>query len=442
MIYSEALDWLHGTQLFGIKLGLENITRLATALGCDRPTARIIHVAGTNGKGSVCAMAASIARAAGYRTGLYTSPHLQRFNERIQIDGLPVGDDLIADGLTRIRQIVFSWETHPTFFEITTALALRIFQDAAVEVLVLETGMGGRLDSTNFLTPAVSVITRIDLDHAQWLGPTIADIAREKAGIIKKNVPVITLPQVDVGEDADLPPAVVGEDVDLPSPGHTLRSTCAATRACPSPRSACAATTIREIAQQKNAPLTVVEQPLQQFEIGLAGSHQRWNAALAVHAVQAAGLKVDESAIRRGLAGVRLPGRFQRVGDGLVLDGAHNPAAAARLVQTWREVFGEEKPHLILGIVADKDVSAVVRALIPLANGFTAVPVRSPRALTADKLAACLRENGAGNVQTAPSLGLALETAPRPLLITGSLFLVGEALSLLENAVPPRPSQQ
>jgi len=192
--------WLFKTQRFGIKLGLGNSRRLFNALGVPQPNERIIHVAGTNGKGSVCALLDSICRAAGYRTALFTSPHLVSFRERIQVNGELISEGEVVRGLTKIRELVAGWEPHPTFFEITTGLALDHFRNLETEIVVLETGMGGRLDATNATQPVVSVLTPTDYDHQKWLGSSLTEIAREKAGIIKPGVPVVSarqLPEVE-----------------------------------------------------------------------------------------------------------------------------------------------------------------------------------------------------------------------------------------------------
>src|SRR3954453_3030266 len=198
--YREALAWLYGTQLFGIKLGLDNIQRLLAALQLPAPKQRILHIAGTNGKGSVCAMLDSILRAQNYRTGLFTSPHLITFRERIQVDGQMISGDEVASGLTSIRDLTVDWDPHPTFFEIATALALAHFRDQECDFVVLETGLGGRLDATNAVTPIVSVLTPIALDHQKWLGHTLAEVGAEKAGIIKRNVPAISARQLPAVE--------------------------------------------------------------------------------------------------------------------------------------------------------------------------------------------------------------------------------------------------
>lgn len=392
MSYKEALAWLFGTQLFGIKLGLENIQRLLGELEVPRKAQRIIHVAGTNGKGSVCAMIDSITRAQGYRTGLFTSPHLVTFRERIQVNGEMIGESEVAAGLSTIRDLIREWEPHPTFFEIATALGLHHFAEHECEIVVLETGMGGRLDATNAITPVVSVITPIGLDHQKWLGETMEEIAAEKAGIIKPGVPVVSAKQLPAAE------AVV-----------------------------------RQKAAERGAPLRVVAASSESSAIGLAGAHQAQNAALALAALEAAGVAVNQSAIQTGLKTVRWPARFQRWDERIVIDGAHNPAGASALQQTWRETFGDERAALVLAILQEKDAAGIIAALEPLASRFVLPRSRSARALPPEDLAAILRAITPTPIEIVSSLPAALDAlAPEPLvLITGSLHFAGEALSVL-----------
>jgi dihydrofolate synthase/folylpolyglutamate synthase len=192
--YIAAVNWLFGTQQRGVKLGLNNVRRLLSSLGEPQDALQFIHIAGTNGKGSVCAMLESITRAAGIKTGLFTSPHLVKFNERIQVDGIAIDDEAVVRGIHQIQSLIDE-ERHPTFFEITTALAFDYFRGQGVDLVVLETGLGGRLDATNVVNPLVSVLTSIDLDHQKWLGHTLTEIAFEKAGIIKPGVPIVSGPQ-------------------------------------------------------------------------------------------------------------------------------------------------------------------------------------------------------------------------------------------------------
>ncbi len=407
MDYRAALTWLYSTQLVGIKLGLETVERLLAALDY-RSAARVIHVAGTNGKGSVCAMIAAMCDAQGYRTGLFTSPHLVAFPERIRLDGHPIPAAAVAEGLTRLRELTAAWTPSPTFFEFTTVLALDWFQRMRAEVIVLETGLGGRLDATNAVTPVVAVLTAIDYDHMAWLGDTLTAIAGEKAGIIKPGVPVVSAAQEPE-----------------------------------------AAAVIARVAAENSAPLRIVSEPVpDSVTVGLAGSHQRVNAALAVAALEASGIAIDPKARQAGLAGVDWPGRFQRLENGrIILDGAHNPAAARRLAHTWREEFGDRhRATVILGILQDKDVAAICQALAPLAERFLAVPVRNPRTFAAAELGAVLSQVGGGvPVAEAPDLAGALQTArgeTETILVTGSLFLVGEALAFLTGQDAPEASWQ
>jgi len=416
MTYEESIAWLYSTQTVGIKLGLENITRLLRSLGVD-PAPRsgsgpcIFHVAGTNGKGSVCAMLDAICRAAGLRTGLFTSPHLVSFRERILLNGVQISETDAAAGLTRIREAVAGWETHPTFFEIATALALAWFYEQKAEVIVLETGLGGRLDATNAITPAVTAITALSFDHKQYLGDTIEEIAAEKAGIFKPGVPAISVPQP-------------------PEAAHVLQ----------------------EVAERVGAPLAWVDEPAP-FEVALHGSHQKLNAALALAALQAARLPVNQDAIESGLREVVWPGRFQRIdghgGVQLVLDGAHNEAAAARLVETWRELYGNERPVVLLGVLKDKDVAAICWKLAPLAATFIATPVHSVRTCSAEELAQTVAQAAPGvpcKVAGSAAEGLSLAQAEARqlngrVLVTGSLFLIGETLALLEGGRPEASAQ-
>jgi dihydrofolate synthase/folylpolyglutamate synthase len=233
-VYENALTWLFNTQRFGIKLGLENSRRVFNALDVPQPNERIIHVAGTNGKGSVCALLDSICRAAGYRTALFTSPHLVSFRERIQVDGALISKDEVVRGLTKIRELIAGWEPHPTFFEITTGLALDHFRNLEAEIIVLETGMGGPPRRDQRHPAVVSVLTPIDYDHQKWLGSSLTEIAREKAGIIKPAVPVVSARQ-------------------LPKSRQVIRARAA----------------------ECDAPLDFVRQPFERLPIALSGAHQK-----------------------------------------------------------------------------------------------------------------------------------------------------------------------
>jgi len=402
---SEALAWLYGTQLIGIKLGLEGTHRLLEVLEVDVSHWTVWHVAGTNGKGSVCACLESVLRTSGRRTGLFTSPHLISFRERIRLGFVPVEPEVVTDGIVRLRELVQGWDPHPTFFELTTALALRAFQDAGIDDLILETGMGGRLDATNAIPSDISIITSIGFDHQKWLGDTLGKIAAEKAGIFKPGVPAVI-------------------------PGNLPLE---------------AAEVIRSRAKEVGSPLTEVREPLgDDWPGGLRGPHQRWNAALAVTALRILRPGLEESGLRLGIAGARWPARFQvfeQKDRTLVVDGAHNPEAARTLVATWREEFGGRRPVLIFGTVGDKDAVAMFSCLRALAERviFTSVPT----------------ERGRDGAELAAELGLApgdcvIEDVGRALaaassgwvLVAGSLYLAGKVLEELQPGESFEPSLQ
>jgi dihydrofolate synthase/folylpolyglutamate synthase len=395
--YPEALAWLYGTQRFGIKLGLENVQRLLRDLNLPGEGQRIIHVAGTNGKGSVCAMIDSICRSAGYRTGLFTSPHLITYRERIRVNGEMIRPNEVAAGLTAIRDLVKFWDPHPTFFEITTALALDHFKRHECELIVLETGLGGRLDATNALTPIVSVLTPISFDHEKWLGHALEAIAGEKAGIIKANVPVVSAKQEPAAEEI-----------------------------------------IRARASECDAPLEFVAAVYdRRRSIALAGTHQQENAALAIAALRAGKVGVVDEAIARGLAHIEWPARFQLWNDRIVIDGAHNPAGAKVLTATWRENFGFELATIILAVLREKNITEICRALAPVAARFILPQIRAERALPPVELAAEISAiTPLLSYSTTPGFVAALEAArahPERILITGSLHFAGEALATLNG---------
>ena len=410
LTYKDTLAWLYRLQRFGIKLGLENIRRLLAELHVDLRGTRVIHVAGTNGKGSVCAMIDSICRAQGYRTSMFISPHLVTFRERIHVNGEMISEDAVANSLTTIRNLVGDWDPHPTFFEVTTALALKYFSEVKLDVVILETGIGGRLDATNAIQSDVSVITRIDFDHEQWLGNTLAEIASEKAGIIKRGVPVVASPQRPEAEKV-----------------------------------------IRARAAECEAPLKFVPEPYDRSPIALRGDHQKQNAALAIAAIGAAKIAIDEQAIARGLARIDWPARFQMWDKRTIIDGAHNPAAVCVLAQTWREIFGDQNATLVLAVLSDKDLRGVCEALAPIADSVLLPKMRSERAADPEELAKIFENvvsvcragaspagnrSGCRTISITQSVGEALNLArakPTPILVTGSLHFAGEVLAHLRG---------
>lgn len=408
---SPELSWLYGTQMFGMKLGLENTRRLLKTLDLHRRLQgrRILHVAGTNGKGSVCAFADAVFRSAGHRPGLFTSPHLITYRERIRVAGREIPARRLNQGIRRLRDLVADWEMHPTFFELTLALALEHFADTGAEPIILETGMGGRYDATNALDGTVSVITPVSFDHEAWLGDTLAKIAGEKAGIIKPWQPVVIAPQ---------PPE--------------------------------ARTVLLAAAREAGAEVHEVEEPCD-WPLGLQGGHQRWNAATALAALHLLEPELPGEVLRKGLAATRWPGRFQRVGSRHLLDGAHNPAGMETLVRTWREVYGEARTDVVFGAVRGKDTAAMLRRLAGVSRRLFWVGVGSQRGLLAHELEALWRESLAvefPEVRTQEcegleeALKLAQPVAKTPVLICGSLYLVGAALDRLKGRRAYQVSEQ
>ena len=395
MNYRDALAWLYGTQVFGIKLGLDNTRRLLAAMGAPQQHLRFLHVAGTNGKGSTCAMMESVLRADGLRCGLYTSPHLVDFRERIRIGPDRIAEAEAAEGLERLKMAAAGWDHAPTFFELTTVLAAWWFARQGADIVVWETGMGGRLDATNAVDPLVSVITPVGMDHEKWLGKTLPEIAGEKAGIIKPGVPVVSAPQ--------------------PDPVRGV---------------------LESRAVASDAPLAFVREPWNGGPLGLAGAHQRWNAAVALAALDAADLAPDSASRAEGLASVAWAARFQRVGDNMVIDGAHNPEAALALVDAWREAFGDRRARLVFGALQDKDIAGLLRLLRQIADEVWLVPVDSERGADAGQLRTAALGAGFAQVHSGSVVDAlaAARAGDTPVLVAGSLFLAGEVLALLDRA--------
>jgi dihydrofolate synthase/folylpolyglutamate synthase len=410
MTYAEAVQFLYGLRLFGANFGLENTLKLTALAGNPQDQLRFIHVAGTNGKGSTCAMLESIYRAAGLRVGLFTSPHLVSFRERMQVNRQLISEDEVVRLVGEIQPLLKSFpaDHHPTFFEVVTVMALKFFAEQKCGLVIWETGLGGRLDATNIVTPLASVITNIALDHEQWLGDTLGKIAAEKAGIIKPGVPVITA--------ADEPEALK---------------------------------VIEAIAMEKKAPLTMVngrDAALRRPDsaarcpcLPLPGEHQRKNAALALATVEVLQSKipVSDETIQCGLSKVDWPGRLQLIqkpnGQKILLDGAHNVAGAKVLRAALEKDFQFPGHTLILGVLQDKDWRHICETLAPPPARIFTVPVSSERSADAHELAAaCRAANPTAGIAACASLREALEktAADDFIVVTGSLYLVGEALEL------------
>lgn len=419
------------------KFDLANSRALASRLGTPQSKFRIVHIAGTNGKGSTAAMIESILRSAGHRTGLYTSPHLERINERIRVDEAEISDAEFAAAFTRLHELIEKMlstgelPAHPTFFECVTAMALDVFARVPVDFAVLEVGMGGRLDSTNIVTPEVSVITQIHFDHESFLGHSIAEIAAEKAGIIKPGIPVVSAAghpeakEVIRRRAADLGSPVI--DIDSAYRVENLSATGGFYTAVVSDSSA------------PGAPPTTLK-------LSLAGRYQVRNAITALaaaRALAARGARLPEAAITEGIAGVHWPGRLERISEkpAVFLDGTHNPAGARELAAFWREHLPGRRIHLVYGSVRDKSVDEIAGLLFPHAATVTVTAPRQPRALSAETLADMTRHL-APKMEVISDPGEALEHAiavaapDDAVFVTGSLYLVGDLRRWWKSRTP------
>lgn len=416
------LHALYRLRRFGIHLGLTSIRRLMRGLGNPQDRYRVVHVAGTNGKGSVAAMVSSILVQTGLRVGLYTSPHLLRFNERIQINGHPVTDHEVVEAARAVQRIYTQGEP-PTFFECATAMAFYHFAKAGVDVAVLETGMGGRFDATNLVHPEVSIITNLAVEHTEYLGCTLARIAREKAGIIKEGAGVVTgvtqesarrVIQTQAREKG-VPLVRLGRDIRVRRDnGGRFSCRCAGNRWAG-------------------------------LDVGLFGRYQIDNAALALGAVsllRQKGWEISDEAVRTGLKMVHWPGRLQVVRQHplIILDGAHNPAAVRALCRflrsrkTWRRLV------LVVGILKDKAWKPMLRELARACDTMILTRPRYERAGNPGRFAHFVRSLNrpaivCDDVDTALSTAVGHVTADDAVCVTGSLYTVGEAMACLEKGV-------
>jgi folylpolyglutamate synthase/dihydrofolate synthase len=426
MDYRETIEWIHSVNRFGMKLGLDNIKRLTEAMGNPQDSYKIIHVAGTNGKGSVCAMTASILKEAGYRVGLYISPYLEEFNERIQINGVNISNEDLARLATQVKAIIDEMVqngfSHPTEFEVVTAIGFKYFEEQGVDFAVVEVGLGGRFDATNVVKPLVGVITNIGYDHMDVLGDTLPKIAFEKAGIIKKGIRVVSYPQEPEVLDV-IKVRCKEEDASL------------------------TVTALNNISLRDASPHGQIFDygGLKGLRIKLLGEHQLLNAATAIEAIrnlQGYSVNIDEKAIKKGLENARWPGRLEVMKENpyIVIDGAHNPQGALALRKAIEDIFDYKKLILIMGILKDKDVDGILRTLLPVADAAVLTKPNSPRALSAHELNIMVMSNMPGlktycedDIKKAVEKGIGLADKDDLVLICGSLYLIGEVRKILRK---------
>ena len=417
MDYKEALEYINGVSWLGSKPGLERVTELLSRLGNPQASLRYVHVAGTNGKGSISAMLASVLKKAGLKTGLFTSPYVNRFNERMQINGEQIEDFEVAKLVEEIKPHAEAMDDHPTEFEMMTAAALLWFSHSNCDIVVLEVGLGGRLDATNVIPcPDCCVITNIGLDHTAILGDSLEEIAYEKAGIIKEGCSVVLYQQF-------------GEVMEV----------------------------IRDVCYERNAELSVpdFDDIVPEFDsrdgqvfsyngeayaIPLLGAHQLRNAATVLEVIEVLrkqGWQIEHDAVEAGLYAVSWPARFEIVHSEpwFVVDGGHNPQCAQALSECLVQYFPEGKRVLLIGVLRDKDYTKIVQTLAPLFDAFVTVTPNTDRALPADELAKLFADSGC-EVQTADTVESGVHTAmdiaeelDGMVCACGSLYICGEIRS-------------
>jgi len=426
----DPFQYLLSLEKFGIKFGLANIQTLVTALGHPEHTFKSVLVAGTNGKGSVTAMVDCALGSTGLRVGRYTSPHLVRVEERFAIDGAPVRTEVLARTIEEVRVIIEdlvargTLEAPPTFFEVTTAIAFELFRRADVKVAVLEVGLGGRLDSTNIVQPVAAAITSIDFDHEQYLGNTLAAIAAEKAGVIRKGIPVVVGPVPREARDVLVSMCDLAGAQYIEADAHTR-------------------------VDSKNEDGRTIVHVITPFHdygwvpLGLRGDHQVPNAVVAVRLLEELQslLPLTPAAIVTGIRDVRWPGRLQMLevpgGGRVLLDAAHNPAGAWVLASYLKREFPEPLP-IVFGAMRDKDVALMLKHLLPAASAMIMTEASTSRAQSAEELAGIARKIAPrANIEVEPDPKRALDRAWRrcPVAcVAGSIFLVGNILAGLGPA--------
>ena len=415
MNYEQALSYIHSVNWTFCKPGLERVAALCKALGNPQKKLRFVHIAGTNGKGSTSAMLASVLQSAGYRTGLYTSPYIRTFCERIRVDGENISKDRLAELTERIRPIAEKMEDKPTEFELITALAFCYFADCACDVVVLEVGLGGRLDSTNIIENTVlSIITGIDFDHTALLGNTISEIATEKAGIIKAGRPVLF--GGTVGEARD---AVLRVATEKGAPFYTVD---------------------RSSYHEKEATLDGTRFDYLHYtdlHLPLLGAYQPYNATLVLTAIDLLskqGFCIDSEAVRRGFSAVRWSARFELLSRDpiIIYDGGHNPEGVRAAVASIKRYLPNQRVNMLGGVMADKERGEMIETMKPIVARAFAVTPNNPRALAADEYAAQLESHGipaTAYASVVEGVRAAVETSReegRPLLCLGSLYLYEE----------------
>lgn len=417
MDYNDAIKYIESLERFGSRPGLDRIKTLTERLGNPQEHLKFIHIAGTNGKGSTSAFISSILSCAGYRTGLYTSPHLERYNERIRINGQDITDEELSEYVGRIKDVIDAMIRegleHPTVFETITALAFLYFYEKKCDVVVLEVGLGGRLDATNIVSnPLVSVITKISHDHTEILGNTLAEIAYEKAGIIKQNGVVVTYPQ----EESAL---------------RVIESVCRQRHAVLYR----ADSEMFEKSELKPGLLCLSHPRYGDIKTSIVGVHQVYNAAVALKTAEIlkdSGLSITDADIVEGFREASWPGRFELLSKNpdFYIDGAHNPDGILSFVETFKKIYPGRKATIIFGVMKDKDYGTMLSELSEIAKRFIAVTPNSSRAIDTETLVKimskyCKNVEFSDTIEEATAKAISTAAPDDIIAALGSLYYIG-----------------
>lgn len=430
MNYNEALQFIHESHKFGMRLGLDNIKKLLELLGNPQDNLNIIHVAGTNGKGSTCSFISSILKESGYKVGLYTSPFLETFTERIRVNGENIEEEEVGKIVSLIKEkieiMVSEGYSYPTEFEIVTAMAFYYYNQEKVDFVALEVGLGGRYDATNVIDkPVVSAITSISLDHTGILGDTLAKIAFEKGGIIKEDCPTIVYPQQEEASEV-------------------IKNICAEKK---SKYIECDFKNIEIKSSNINSQIyncNINGKELNDLEIKLIGDHQIKNSIVALNVIEYLNdikiTNISEENIRKGLLETKWPGRIEKISENpmFIIDGAHNEEGAKSLANSIEKYFENKNKILVIGMLEDKDIDSVLDLLIPKFNKVITTTPDNPRAIDANKLKEKIERYNIEvtckpNIKEAVDYALEISNKDDVIISAGSLYMIGNVRTIIVN---------
>jgi dihydrofolate synthase / folylpolyglutamate synthase len=418
MGYSDVLSYLYGLEKFGMVFGLENIKWLLNLIDNPHSYLKTVHIGGTNGKGSVASMLSNILKESGYTVGKYTSPHLVSFTERITVNEEEITEEEVAELTETIKKKAEKEDKDRffTFFDFTTALAFKHFSRKKTDISIIETGLGGRLDSTNVIDPLISIITNVSYDHMQYLGEDINDITKEKAGIIKSKIPVIT------GAQGTPVQIIEATAKNLESPVYKLH---------------------RDFSYKKNGDQIMsykgIKKNIDNLSINLMGDHQFINGAIAICAVEmlsSSGFAINEDSLRQGLAGIKWQGRLEVIHENptIILDGAHNPDCAHILADFFQSHYTDKKKILIFGVMKDKDCRKIIEKIVPFIDIIILTRPATERAMPPDEIKGYVKNPFiTEDVRSALIKAKTIADENSLILVTGSFYTIGEAKTIIDE---------